>query len=141
MSTQAEQPRAVENAAERLRQCLESGEIGRLAELYAPDALLDANLPLWRVQRQGPAAIVKQFEEWYPKPPRIVEWRERPTAWGAVVECAELHEEGAGELYVRTVCLLVMEGDRIGEHIVYCTGAWDAAARERHEREAPMVRW
>jgi len=141
MQTQVERQETADTVATRLRTYLESGEIGRLAELYAPDALLDANLPAWRLQRQGTVAIVKQFEEWYPKPPRFVEWRERPTPWGAVVECAELHGKGADETYFRTVCLLLIDGERIGLHIVYCTGAWDPATRERHDREAPMVRW
>jgi hypothetical protein len=140
MPTLATQEETVETAAARLRRYLESGEIGRVAELYAPDALLDANLPSWRIQRQGTDAIVKQFEDWYPEPPRYVEWRERTTPWGAVVECAELGRQGAEELYFRSVCLLMMEGERIGEHIVYCTGAWDEAALERHALEAPMVR-
>ena len=137
--TLASQGKKVESAAARLRRSLESGEVDRLAQLYAPDALLDANLPSWRVQRQGTGAIVKQFEEWYPEPPRYVEWRERPAPWGAVVECAELHGDGADETYFRSVCLLLMDGERIGEHIVYCTGAWDPATRKRHAREAPMV--
>jgi hypothetical protein len=128
-----------ESAAARLRRSLESGEVDGLAQLYARDALLDANLPSWRVQRQGTGAIVKQFKEWYPEPPRFVEWCERPTSWGAVVECAELHGDGADETYFRTVCLLLMDGERIGTHIVYCTGAWDLATRARHARKAPMV--
>jgi hypothetical protein len=35
-------------AIEGLRHCLETGDWERLPEVYAPDALLDANVPQWR---------------------------------------------------------------------------------------------
>lgn len=139
MTTQID-PQAVATLTEQFRACLESGRPRDLVELYAPDALLDANLPSWRVQRQGPEAIAAQFEEWYPVPARFVEWREQPAEWGTVVELAELLGEGDDETYNREAYLFFTRDGRITDQILYCTGGWDAATLARHAREAPMVR-
>lgn len=40
---------------EQLRRCLETGDWVRLADVYPPAALLDANVPLWRFQRESRA--------------------------------------------------------------------------------------
>lgn len=125
----------------RLRQILESGEFARLVEVYAPEALLDANVPTWRFQRQGHEAIVQQFHGWYSGPMPLVGWRERPTGWGAVVELEERQGEREEEVYSRSVHLFVTAGDQIAEHVVYCTGVWDADGLAHHRAHAPMIRW
>lgn len=133
---------ATGTVAERFRAALEARDLGAVAALFTADALLDANLPSWRLQRQGARAIRGQLEEWFPTAPaRFVEWRERATDWGAVVECGEQKREDGESVYYREVLLLVAEGDRIANLTLYCTGAWSAATLERHAREAPMVRW
>ncbi len=63
---------------EQLRRCLETGEWDRLANVYAPDALLDANVPQWRFKRKGIEAIVAQYRDWYPEPVQLVEWMPTP---------------------------------------------------------------
>lgn len=133
MTTQID-PQAIRTETERFRESLETGDLASMAELYTPDALLDANLPSWRLQRQGPEAILAQFEEWYPAPARLVEWREQPTEWGAVVELAELLGEGESETYNREVYLFFTQDGRITDQILYCTGGWDRATLERHAR-------
>lgn len=128
--------------AERFRAALEERDFGAVAAAFTPDALLDANLPSWRLQRQGAEAIRRQIEEWFSDAPaRFVEWHERTTEWGAVVECAERKVEEGEEAYYRQVFLFFTEGDQIANFTFYCTGAWDAATLNRHAREAPMVRW
>lgn len=123
---------------EELRRCLETGDWGRLAEVYAPDALLDANVPQWRFQRKGLDEIAAQYRDWYPAPVRIAEWRSTSTGFGAVVEQAEWTVEGGDETYSRSIHLLYLDGGRIVRHVLYCTGQWDRAVVERHALEAPL---
>ncbi len=128
--------------ADRFRAALETRDFPALAALFTPDSLLDANLPSWRLQRQGVEAITRQIEEWIRQAPaRFIEWHERDSEWGAVVECAERKVEEGEEVYYREVFLFLTEGDQIANFTFYCTGAWDAATLERHASEAPMVRW
>lgn len=141
MDGQLKDRTTVGTVAERFRAALEERDFRAIAALFTADALLDANLPSWRLQRQGVQAITRQIEEWFPEPARFVEWYERPTEWGAVIECAERKDEAGEELYYREVFLVFTERDRIANFTFYCTGAWNAATLERHVREAPMLRW
>lgn len=128
--------------AERFRAALEKRDFGAIAALFTADALLDANLPSWRLQRQGAEAIRHQIEEWFSEAPaRFVEWHAQDTEWGAVVECVERRVEEGEDVYYRQVFLFFTEGDQIANFTFYCTGAWDPATLERHAREAPIVRW
>lgn len=141
MAGQLKEPRTESSVAGRFRAALEERDFRTVAALFTPDALLDANIPAWRLQRQGVEAITRQIEEWFPEPARFVEWHERPTEWGAVVECAERKDEAGEELYYREVFLFFTDDDQVANFTFYCTGAWDAATLERHAREAPIVRW
>lgn len=108
--------RAAVRGADTLRKCLESASFAGLADLYAPQAVLDANVPLWRFQRRGPDEIIRQFQEWYPTPVRVVSWRERPTEGGVVVEFEGWQGEGEDEVYSRAVDIILTDGERITEH-------------------------
>lgn len=59
-----------------------AGDYDATPALYTPDALLDVNVPEWRYQLQGADAIRRQFDEWHPLAPELVEWRERTTDRG-----------------------------------------------------------
>ena len=123
---------------EQLRRCLETADWDALADVYAPDALLDANVPLWRFQRKGLEEIVEQYRSWYPAPVRLVEWKPAPTEFGAVVEQAELSGDGDQETYARSLHVLRVDGGLIVHHVLYCTGQWDRINVERHALEAPI---
>lgn len=126
---------------DRYRMCLESGDFAALADVYATDALLDANIPSWRLQRQGSVAIREHFQEWYATGlPRFTSWHERATDWGAVIEVEAAVGEGDAETRFREAHLLCCASDRITEHVFYCTGPWDRDTVARHAAEAPMVR-
>lgn len=126
-------------AIERLRRCLDTADWDGLAEVYAPDALLDANVPQWRFQRKGLEEIVEQYRAWYPSHVRLVEWKPVTTAFGAVVEQAEWsggsEEE---ETYARSLHVLRMSGGLVVHHVLYCTGQWDRTDVERQAIEAPI---
>jgi len=127
---------------ERITACLEAGDYEALAALYRPDALLDANVPEWRYQLQGPDAILQLFREeemtlagW-----RLTSSRATTMAEGVVVE-AEVHFDHEGEERLwRNVHIVHTDGEAITDHVIYCTGIWDAATITRQRAEAPMVR-
>jgi hypothetical protein len=58
---------------------------------------------------------------------------------GAVIEVEYRLGFGAEERMAREVHVL-RGTDAIAEHVLYCTGIWDAATIERQIAEAPMVR-
>lgn len=123
---------------EQLRRCLEKGDWEGLARVYAVDALLDANVPLWRFQRKGLDEITAQYRDWYPDRLRIVDWTVTPTGFGAVLEQADQAGDGDEQTYSRSLHLLHVEGDRIVRHLLYCTGQWDRPTVERQALEAPV---
>lgn len=88
---------------EQYRKLMEAaGDFDGASKLFAEKGIIDANVPGWRFQRQGPKQIAEQFKEWYGDTlPRVVEWRVLQTPWGALVEGAEEMREGADKLYSR----------------------------------------
>lgn len=131
------------NLADTARRCYESMDWDGLTALYAPDVLLDMHPPSWRYQMQGAEAVsaqwkalIAQFEDF-----RVTWVRATPTDDGVVVEW-EMHVgHGDSEHLCRQVDILHGSGGRITEHVVFCTGMWDAATIARQKAEAPMIRW
>ena len=126
--------------AEKFRSCIEDLDFDALAGLYAGDAVLDVTVGPWRYQRQGAHAIAEHYRQDLPVRPVVETWRERPTAWGAVVEVEVRLVEQAAETFYRWVHLFTVEEGVMVEDIIYCSGGWDEATRQRWRREAPMVR-
>ena len=128
-----------------LEQCvaaLSTYNFTALAEHYRDDVLFDANVPLWRFQLQGPDAILEMAEEEFGE---IADLSVRAVRASyaddvATVEVAVGHGSGDEARHWREVHLLHLDGGRIVEHTVYCTGVWDAATTAKQAAEAPMVR-
>jgi SnoaL-like protein len=122
---------------EQLHKIIESGDYPRLHEVYAADALFDVNVPTWRFKRRGPDEIRGQWAQWTEEGPmRLTAWDERETPWGAVVQMA--FAEGAhGEVSSRSLHMLTVVDGRVSEHVMYCTGRWDASTVGRNRVEAP----
>lgn len=131
------------NLTDTVRRCYETQDWDGLAALYAPDVLLDMQPPGWRYQIQGAAAassqwkaIIDQFEDF-----RVTWVRATTTDDGVVVEW-EMHTgHGDSEHLCRQADVLHGNGSTITEHVVFCTGMWDAATIARQKAEAPMIRW
>jgi ketosteroid isomerase-like protein len=113
--------------AARFRTRLSSGDHSTIAEFYAHDVLFDVNVPEWRLQHKGPEAVRRQFDEWHPAAPDVVEWRERRTAGGLLVELA-LWEGEDHDQYSRSLHDLEISSGRISRHTMYCTGDWSEQA-------------
>jgi len=125
-----------------VRRVTDGADYPGLAEHYAPDVLLDMNLPTWRFQLQGREAVTKYFEEQLPGADlRCTHARVDRIADGVVVESEIRFDGDGGEYLWRAIDVFRFDGDQITEHVEYCSGCWDPATVERHGREAPMVRW
>jgi ketosteroid isomerase-like protein len=123
--------------------CLRAADYAALTERYAPDAVLDVNLPMWRFQLQGPAASRQYFTEQMAPLSNLNCTQLRELIAGNSVsvesECRFDGPDGAG--LWRCIDVLRIVGDEIVEHTQYCTGCWSPADIVRQSAEAPMVRW
>ena len=113
------------------------GHGAALADLLTDDAVLDLNVPRWRFQVGGGAAVADAFAASYPTGFDTAGWRWEPTPTGAVVEYDGW--DGDHTAYYRHLVLLELRDGRIGRLTLYCTGGWDAGTVARQRREAPMV--
>jgi hypothetical protein len=122
---------------------LRAGDFPVLTERYAPDALLDMNLPTWRFQLQGPAAAKEYFEEQLARAPnlRCTQLREIIADDAFVVESECRFDGTDGEYMWRAVDVFVLVGNEVVEHTHHCTGCWTPGDIARQSIEAPMVRW
>jgi hypothetical protein len=95
------------------------------AELYAPDARLDAVVPGWRFELVGGDAIAAEFGRWFDHPGTLEELRREPTATGEVVEYTVAWEEDGMPYAARHIHLLEVDDlGRIRSDHVWCGGRW-----------------
>jgi hypothetical protein len=125
--------------AEKLRAVLVNADAVSVSAMYAPDALLDANVPVWRFQRKGHDEIAEQYAEWTAEGPwQVVGMREWPAPWGTLVEVEQRFVEEGVPVYTRNLHALFVENGKVTRHIMYCSGPWDEALEARQKLEAPM---
>jgi len=114
-----------------------------ITDTYAPDVLLDMNLPTWRFQLQGREAAGQYFAEQTKglRNLRTSQHRVFRTDDGVIIE-EEMHFDGDdGEYLWRAVDIFRLDGNTVTEHTEYCTGCWPPDQITRQADEAPMVRW
>jgi len=114
-----------------------------ISESYALDVLLDMNLPTWRFQLQGRDAAAQYLVEQTKGLPNLRTTRHRAHRIddGVIVEEEMRFDGDDGEYLWRALDIFHVEGDRVVEHIQYCTGCWSPDQIARQVAEAPMVRW
>jgi len=112
-----------------------------LREHYADDVLVDVNVPSWRFQVTGRAALEELFDRDELGLPdlRLRSFRAVPTVDGCLVEVEVRARRGAETVQWRDIHVLRVRGGKVAEHVTYCTGHWDAAAIAGQDAEAPMV--
>jgi hypothetical protein len=126
----------LEQAADALRQY----DLAALRDLGRADLVLDANVPQWRYQLQGPEAIFEAITaELAGTEPRVTSSRVTRAASAVAVEVEVRSGQGGEERMWREIHLLRGCSDGIAEHTIYCTGVWDGPAVAQHAAEAPMV--
>ena len=125
--------------ADRLRKVMDTLDRAAIEDLYATDALLDANVPSWRFQRKGVEEITQQYGQWFPRGVSVEAFREWPAPFGSVIEMAQREPDGkGGELYSRQMHVMFAGGDKVERHVLYCTGTWDAETEAKQKAEAPI---
>ncbi len=110
------------------------------ADLFAPDAFFDLNMPVWRFQLEGGDAFAAQLRSIAHGPVRLDVLRTVATSTGFVTEHEEHQSVDGEDLSARRMWLCEVRDGRIAEVVGYCSGEWDEALRARHAVEAPMVR-
>src|SRR4029453_2252120 len=100
---------------------LETGELAPGA--FANDVFFDMNVPSWRYQIQGHAAVAGLFHS--EEPARVRVGSVTPTATGFVAETDYHTVEGGAPVYYRTVSLVTIHDAQISTVTHYCTGPWD----------------
>jgi hypothetical protein len=128
---------------DRIVAAMRDADWSAVTATYAPDVLLDMNLPTWRFQLQGRETATQYFREQTGglAALRSTQLRVSPTEDGVMIE-EEMRFDGEGGEYLwRAVDIFVIDGDAVTEHTEYCTGCWPPEQIARQAAEAPMVRW
>jgi hypothetical protein len=130
-------PTDIDRLSEALAQVFRTADVG---DVFTDDVFLDGHPPYWRFQLQG----IDDFRAWlqgYAEGGRDVEVvRTLATSSGFVTEHRGASHTDRGLITGRELLLCEVRDGRICELTVFCSGEWDAALRERHAAEAPMVR-
>lgn len=101
------------------------------ADIYAPDAELDATVPGWRSQAIGERAIKSEYAKWFAHPATFIEIERLPVADGEVVTYElEWHELGVRHRGHHAHRFTVADG-RIVRDQVWCGGRWPEPLLER----------
>ena len=130
-----------DSPVERAVAALLHGDRTAMSALYAPDALLDVNVPQWWFQVTGQAGIDTLLRQELDVPGRrCTALRRTDTSDGVLVETAVRFPAPGGDNYWRDQHHLVFDNGLIVEHVVYCTGIWDAATVARHAADVELVR-
>jgi hypothetical protein len=135
--------KATTAVVERLVDAMRAADWDAITGTYAPDVLLDVNLPTWRFQLQGREAAADCVREQTGELPNLhlVSQHVHTTDDGVVIE-EEMRFDGPdGEHLWRAVDIFRIDGDTVIEHTQYCTGSWSPHQIALQAREAPMVRW
>jgi ketosteroid isomerase-like protein len=129
--------------ADRLVDALRDADWDAVIAFYAPDVLLDMNLPMWRFQIQGREAATHYLHEQAARFANLRTTQHRVHRSGdtLVVEEEMRFDGEGGEHLWRAVDIFHLDGDTVAEHAQYCTGVWTPDEIARQAVEAPMVRW
>ena len=128
---------------DRLTDAVREADWEAVTDTYAPDVLLDMNLPTWRFQLQGRAEAAKYLVEQTKglSNLRLTSHELHRTADSLIIEEEMRFDGDDGEYLWRAVDIFRIDGDLVTEHAQYCTGCWPPDQITRQADEAPMVRW
>lgn len=130
-------PQSARLAAALIR-WLESG--ARPDDLFSHSVFLDLSLPHWRVQASGSDAAFGVREESHPFPGTVRVEAVDQTGRGFLVQFEERWEAEGQQWYCREQIHCVVDGDRVTELVVYCTGDWDESVQRRHAEQVRLLR-
>jgi hypothetical protein len=110
------------------------------ADLYAPGAVLDATVPMWRFEQRGPERIAAQLSRWYDHPGTLTEVVRTPTPDGETVRFTFEWVEPNGPWIARQSHFLTIDGGRITRQEAWCGGRWDAAQQAEIQADLDLAR-
>jgi hypothetical protein len=76
----------------------------------------------------------------HPNPGKVPRFRCDPTPTGFVLEVEETWGHAGEQWYCRELLRADVEGDRVANLSVYCTGDWDESRRAEHARAVHLLR-
>jgi hypothetical protein len=117
---------------------LETGR--RPDDLFSTDAFADLSLPQWRLQGDGPVAIFDLRASSHPFRGEVTVTGLDTTARGFLVEFEERWDADGQRWYCRELIHCIVDGDRISELRVYCTGDWDEVVQRAHAEQVHLTR-
>lgn len=120
--------------SDRIVKVYVDGDLSALEGLYAPDAVIDCNVPQWRYQLDGAGEINRAIrdDELGVADRRVPVWRSVVTNQGLCLETEVRFSDQGEERMWRSVHLFRTAGGQITDHTVYCSGIWTAADIARH---------
>ena len=98
------------------------------ADVYAPDAALDATVPNWRFRVDGPSAIAAEYSRWFASPGSFAELTRSPLPDGEVITYVlSWTEDGVPHAAHHCHVIRLTVDGLIGSDTVFCGGRWPAA--------------
>jgi predicted metal-dependent enzyme (double-stranded beta helix superfamily) len=109
---------------------------------YDDHVIADVCVPTWRFQIKGRDNLAQLLdrEELGLDDQRLLSLRAVPTFDGCVIEVSVRFRQGTETRLWRDLHVLRWRDAKVVEHLVYCTGHWDAATIARHGVEAHLIR-
>ena len=101
--------------------------------LYAPDAVLDATVPNWRLEAHGAEAICAQLSGWYADPGQLSGVSRSPLPGGEVVRFTLAWSENGAPMASHQVHLLDVSEGVITHQDTWCGGRWEASLQAEIE--------
>lgn len=119
------------HAVDRFLEAASAGG-GVPADLFAPDAVLDATVPGWRFSARGAEAVARQYSGWFREPAALEELERFPLDGGEVVTyLLAWVERGVPHAAHHCHVLRLAAGGRIAADRFFCGGRWDAGLLAR----------
>jgi hypothetical protein len=110
----------------RLTAAIENATIPA-ADVFAPDAVLDATVPNWRFTVNGAGSIENTLAGWFADPGQFESLTRVPVDGGELVRFVLTWEEHGEPHMCHQAHLIEVDNDRIVRDTVWCGGRWNSA--------------
>jgi hypothetical protein len=124
--TRIQTPDTLTGTVDRFLEAASAGA-GVPADLFTPDAALDATVPGWRFEARGAEALARQYSGWFSEPAVLEELERLPVDGGEVLTyLITWVERGVPHAAHHCHVLRFGAGGRIAADRFFCGGRWDA---------------
>lgn len=124
--TRTHAPATLTGTVGRFLEAVSAGA-GVAADLFTPDAVLDATVPGWRFAARGADAVARQYSGWFTDPAVLEELERLPVDGGEVVTyLIAWVERGVPHAAHHCHVLRLGADGRIAADRFFCGGRWDA---------------